>query len=61
MAPGTKALGNLGDSLKQVKNCQLYACTVATGQVQEKKHDCSIVGREFATFVKPKTPLRETK
>lgn len=55
------ALGNLEDSLIRIKRCQLYACTIATGQVQEKKHECSAIGLEFATIVKPKTTFRETQ
>lgn len=42
---GSSGLGILGDDLIRVKTCQLYACTVAIVQVQEKKHECSIVGR----------------
>lgn len=51
---GSLALGNLGDSLNRIKRCQLYACTIAIVQVQEKKHECSAIGLEFATVVNPR-------
>lgn len=34
---GSSGLGDLRDSLIKVKKCQLYACTIATRQVQDKE------------------------